>query len=166
MRRTRALTNRVVCFKRSAFLIVRGSGLSQTTVAEKLRETAGRFDGETSISPRLRSISFSSCRVSDCGATARFQFPSKPTIAFTRVSCPEGSATSESPGRTEPLASCPANPLEMIKPISAALRCHSVTRTGRTTEIASTSKASNNVAVPTMILARTCQKVMGTRSSL
>jgi hypothetical protein len=32
--------------------------------------------------------------------------------------------------------------------------------------MANTSNASKNVAAPTMILARTCQKVIGTRSSL
>src|SRR5437764_13448178 len=54
--------------------------------------------------------------------------------------------------------------MAMSHPICAGEMCHSRTRTGRTNASDSASKASKNVALPTMTRARRCQREKGTLS--
>src|SRR5438477_2790752 len=54
--------------------------------------------------------------------------------------------------------------MAMSHPICAGVMCHSRTSTGRTNASDSASKASKNVALPTMMRARRCQREKGTPS--
>ena len=54
--------------------------------------------------------------------------------------------------------------MAMSHPICAGVMCHSRTSTGRTNASDSASKASKNVALPTTMRARRCQREKGTLS--
>jgi len=73
-------------------------------------ETFGTSFGDTSISPRLKSISSASFKTIESEAAADSSSPSKLTSDSTRVFCFDGNAKTSSPGRTVPLATRPANP--------------------------------------------------------
>src|SRR5215471_13287146 len=61
--------------------------------------------------------------------------------------------------------SWPAKPAEIMSPICGGVSFQSGTMTGRIDAITSASKASKNVATPTMIRALTCHHDVGRRSS-
>src|SRR5580693_3875336 len=82
-------------------------------MASKWRETRGGCAGETSMSPRLKSISSSSVTVTDIGGNASGASPSNVTIDFTRLLRSEGNDTTGSPGRITPLATGPAKPRKL-----------------------------------------------------
>jgi hypothetical protein len=72
--------------------------------------TAGGALVQASTSPRLTSISSSSVRVTDCPATARSRSPSRVTMRATRLSRPDVSTFTFSPGLTVPPTMVPAKP--------------------------------------------------------
>ena len=65
-------------------------------MAAKCLDTADGAEGETSMSPRLRSISSASFNATDCPRIATSRSPSKLTIDCTLVRWRDGSASTSS----------------------------------------------------------------------
>ena len=104
---TRQKTCLVPCLRRYCRPGVISVSLIHTKVASMVSETRGWFAGLANTSPRLTSIWSARVSVTAMGGTASSMSPSIETMRATSVVRPDGRTTTESPGRTAPLATLP-----------------------------------------------------------